>query len=125
MTLRPAAGRPLQVQRRAAVAFARGRLLAPGGDTLGTVAASTTPAGSVATTAARRTGVQFVVLRAGRRVGASTQAPPGTPRSGDFAAGGRDYRGRRQALGVEEGRPLVVAGAIDRAAIEDRVSDTV
>ena len=124
VTLRPAAGRPLQVQRRAAVAFARGRLLAPGGDTLGTVAASTTPAGSVATTAARRTGVQFVVLRAGRRVGASTQAPPGTPRSGDFAAGGRDYRGRRQALGVEEGRPLVVAGAIDRAAIEDRVSDT-
>ena len=120
--LRPPAGPPLRAGRAGAVAFVRARLRSPGGRPLGMLAVSTTSARALAATVARRTGVDLVILRAGTRVGASAKAAPGTPRSGDFAAGGRDYRGRRQSVGTEGGQTVDVAATVDRAAIDDRVA---
>ena len=121
--LRPRAGGPVTVARAPAVAYARGRLHSARGRPLGTLAVSTTPAGSLAAGVARRTGVQMVLLRAGRRLAASDSAPPGTPRSGDFEAGGGDYRGRRQEVGQDAGQTVLVAALVARGPIDGRVGD--
>ena len=74
---------------------------------LGTLSVSVTDARALVRSAARRTGLGFLVLRDGRAVATTVPQVRTMPEgSGDFDAGGREYRGRRvvvsKAAGVAE-----------------------
>ena len=90
------------------VAPASGFLVAArGGRRVGTLGVSVTDARRLARTAARRTRLEFLVFRGGRRVATTVPGIRDVAKgSSDFEAGGRDYRGRRvlaaKPNGVEE-----------------------
>ena len=69
------------------------------GTRLGSLAVSVTDARRLARSAAKRTKLDFVLLRGGRVVATTVPGVVSIPRAGDFDAGGRDYRGRRLSVG--------------------------
>lgn len=105
-TLADASGRRLARagSRRGVAALSAFIQLKRGGARLGTLAVSVTDARALARSAARRTGLEFAVLRDGKQVATTVPGVQTVPvRPGDFEASGRDYRGRRVPVGRPAG----------------------
>jgi diguanylate cyclase (GGDEF)-like protein len=113
-TMRTADGHLIRVGAADGVAGAGARLTRANGRRVGALAVSTTRGRELTRVVRRRTGIDIVALRSGRPVASTlrglTRVPEG---SGDFSAGGRDFRGRRQRAG------RVVGVNEDLAAITD------
>ncbi|MDQ4048805.1 MAG: diguanylate cyclase [Actinomycetota bacterium] len=122
-------GRPIaRAGARGAVAPASSFLDLPRDERrLGTLSVSVTDGRALVRSAARRTRLDFLILRDGRAVATTVPGVRMTPKgSADFDVGGREYRGRREPVGKAGGvtEELVVfreAGGLNSAITESRV----
>ena len=103
------------------IAAAERALQARNGGALGTLAVSVTDARTFVRSAAHRARLGYAVLRGGRAVATSVPGVKSVPRSGDFEAGGREYRGRRRFVT----RPGAVKEGIGTFTEADKVNSDI
>ena len=92
------------------------------GTRLGTLAVSVTDARRLARSAAKRTRLGFVVLRGGRVLATTAPEVRRIPRAGDFAAGGRDFRGRRLSVGRPGGVKEEIGAFTEAGEVNSEIS---
>ena len=93
-----------------------------GGEPLGRLAVSVTDARRLASSAARRTGLEYLVLRDGRPLASTVQGVRSMPKAGDFEVGGREFRGRRAA--VTRGSEEQVGIFLEAGEVNSAISNT-